>query len=108
MAVFTAIDPDFNGVTATPTAVGASNTFANSGKEFLQITNGGATGLTVTVVSPVKCNHGFTHDITVTISAGATKMIGEFPTARFNNSSGVVTFNCSATTSVTALVLKAN
>ena len=96
----------YTGVAATYAAVGVSDTFANTGEEVIHIKNGGSGATTVTVTSAQQCNQGFSHDIEVTVNAGAEKFIGPFPTNRFNNSSGLTTFACSTTTDVTASVLR--
>ena len=80
--------------------------FANTGEEVIHIKNGGASATTVTITSAQQCNQGFSHDLTVTIAAGADKFIGPFPTNRFNNSNGLTTFACSVITSVTAAVMR--
>lgn len=106
MAQLTVVQPTFAGVAPSYAAVSASDTFANTGEEVIHIKNGGASATTVTITSAQQCNQGFSHDLTVTIVAGADKFIGPFPTNRFNNSNGLTTFACSVTTSVTAAVMR--
>lgn len=106
MALFSTQSLTMNGVAATYSAVSASDTFSNTGEEVVHIKNGGGSATTVTITSAQQCNQGFSHDLTVTINAGADKFIGPFPTNRFNNSSGLCTFACSPTTSVTAAVVR--
>lgn len=106
MALLATQSLTMNGAAATYSAVSASDTFANTGEEVLHIKNGSASETTVTITSAQQCNQGFSHDLTVTIAAGADKFIGPFPTNRFNNSSGLCTFACSPTTTITAAVLR--
>lgn len=77
---------------ATPAMVAAStggDSFSNSGKEMLKVTNGGSSSVTVTVASPQPCNYGYNHDVVVDVTAGATQDIGPFPPARFNSKGNV-------------------
>ena len=106
MALLTVVQTSFSGVAPSYSAVSASDTFANTGEEVLHVKNGGGSETTVTITSAQQCNQGFSHDLTVTIDAGANKFIGPFPTNRFNNSNGLTTFSCSSTTSVTAAVMR--
>jgi hypothetical protein len=95
------------GLAPTLIPAGASgDTFANTGNEVLMVKNGGATEITVTIVSAVKCNQGFSHDLAVTVSAGAEKLIGSFNPARFNTSDGIASITYSASTSVTVGVIR--
>lgn len=107
MAVLTVQDVTVSGLTPAYAAASAGgDTFVNNGRIMLHIKNGGASPITVTIVSAKTCNFGFQHDITVTINASSEKMIGPFPPERFNNDSGMVQVNYSAVTSVTVAALE--
>lgn len=106
MALLSTQSLTMNGVAASYSAVAASDTFSNTGEEVIHIKNGSASSTTVTITSAQQCNQGFSHNLTVTVTAGADKFIGPFPTNRFNDSSGLVTFACSPTTSITAAVIR--
>lgn len=87
-----------------PTFVAASvggDTFRNTGSNFLHVKNGGASPVTVTIDSVEKCSHGFDHDLTVTVAAGADKIVGPLQVKRFNNESGQVSVTYSGVTTVT-------
>ncbi len=90
----------------TPTyaaAAAGGDAFANNGKTFFHVKNGGAGSINVTVNSQVNCDQGFDHDQVVAVANGAEKMIGPFPTNRFNDTSSppLVQITYSAVTSVT-------
>ena len=106
MALLTVYPISFAGVAPTYAAVGVSDTFLNTGEEVIHVKNGNAADTIVTITSAQQCNQGYSHDLTVTVAAGADKFIGPFPTNRFNNSSGITTFACSVTASVTASVIR--
>lgn len=93
-----------------PTYVGASaggDTFANSDeRNYLHIKNASASAVNVTINSITPCNHGFDHDIVVSIPAGGERMIGTFAVNRFNNDQGVVSITYSAVASVTVAVIR--
>ncbi len=93
------------GVGIVGAAVGVSDTFANSGKQFLLITNGNALSTVVTVVTQATIDGLAITDLTVTIPTATTKLIGPFPPSTYNDASGYVTVSCSITTTVTILVL---
>lgn len=87
-----------------PTFVAGSaggDTFRNNGTNFIHVKNGGASSITVTIDSVEKCNHGFDHNLTVSVAAGAERIIGPFDEKRFNNESGQVSVSYSGVTSVT-------
>lgn len=84
-------------------AAGGGDSFPNTGREYLQVTNGDVSSKTVTINSVQACNQGFDHDLVVTVAAGDTKLIGPFPVRRF---SSTVAVSYSAVTSVTVAVIK--
>lgn len=95
------------GVAPTLNAVSASDTFANDGRTYIDVNNGGATSLTVTIVTPATVDGLAIDDRTVTIAAGQRRVIGPFPKATYNHpTTGLVTVNFSATASITCAVLR--
>jgi len=108
MAAYTVQTLSFNGSALALGAVSASDTFANDGHTVLQVSNASASPLTATIVSAQLCNQGFSHNVAVTVAAGATELIGPFPTNRFNDSNGNVTVQYGATTSITAAAYRVN
>lgn len=106
MSQYSVLSPSITGVAEAFAAVTAADTFHNTGRAMLAVKNEGATSVTVTISSQVTCNQGFTHDLTVTVAAGATELIGPFATARFNDASDLVHVAYSAITSVSAMVVQ--
>ena len=89
-----------------PTFAAASaggDTFVNNPPTILRVKNGGAAAITVTVDSVRLCNHGFDHDASVSIPAGAERDLGPFDQERFGGTASVA---YSAVTSVTVAVIK--
>lgn len=97
------------GLTPTLSAVSANNDVIDSGAVFLEVNNGGASSITVTVNTGLTVDGLTVGPLTVSVAAGATKRIGPFPTATFGRPSGVdvgrVYVDYSATTSVTRAVV---
>jgi hypothetical protein len=77
----------------------------NNEKSYLEVVNGSASPVTVTVTAVGTCDQGTLHDLTVTVAAGARAKIGTFPRYRFNQNSGTyigsVKVGFSASTSIT-------
>lgn len=89
-------------------AAAGGDSFANTGKEFIEVKNGGAGAITVTLDVQTTLDGMAITDPTVSIAAGATKIIGPFPTHIFNDSNSRVNVTYSAVTSVTVKVLTIN
>lgn len=91
-----------NGLETTfaPASV-AGDSFTNDGKTILRVKNGDVADKTITIDSPIACNHGFTHDVAVVVTAGEERDIGPFLRNRFNDENGKVNVTYSAVTSVT-------
>lgn len=93
------------GQTVTPVAAtSGGDQFANDGSTLLLVVNGG-TEIDVTINSQTACDQGSDHDVVVTVGAGATKYIGPFPKARFDDGSGNVLITYEGVTSVTVAAL---
>lgn len=92
-------------VTTYAAAAAGGDSFPNDESTVLIVKNGGGTVCNVTVKSPNKCSHGFTHDVVVAVAAGATSQIGPFQQSRFNKANGQidVTYNQVATVTVAAV-----
>lgn len=84
----------------------AGDEFANGGRTFLWVKNGGAAAITVTVDSVKKCDQGFDHDLSISVPAGGERLIGPFEPGRFNNSSSRVKVTYSAVASVTVAAVE--
>lgn len=84
----------------------------SSQRTFVWVKNGGGSDITVTVTSQQTTTRapGFGQvskaSQVVTVTAGEDRLIGPFPDAAYNNSSGNVALTYSAVTSVTIAALK--
>lgn len=77
-------------------AAAAGDAFLNSEKEFIVVKNAHVSeARTVTIASTHKCSYNFAHDISVSVAAGTTEMIGVLPVKWFNNSDDMVTITYS-------------
>ena len=94
----------------TPT-YGAANTdgnfFANDGRTFLIVKNGGAGSINITIDSANPCNYGFDHDVVVAVGAGSEEWIGPFEKGRFNNDQRQTSVSYSAVANVTVAAIRA-
>ena len=100
------------GSALTLTALAAtSNTFTNSGKEFIYIENGGGGDVTLTVVTQVtSVDNELYGELTkgnsvVLVGAGTIAMVGPFPVTPYNGTDSAVTFTVTSTTSVNVAIL---
>ena len=84
----------------TEAASALGDTFVNDGKTFILVVDEGTEAPVVTVNSLVNCNQGFDHNVEVTVTAGESRMIGPFPTSRFNSSTDLVTVTMDGVTDV--------
>lgn len=97
-------------VVPAATAVDAvnGNQFVNTGREVLQVTNGGASPITVTFTAQAGFSVGTaTYPVTNptgTVTNGTTKQFGPFDKGLFNDPTGNVWVDWSSGTTVTALV----
>ena len=92
-------------VAALLATAGDPTRWANTGKEFIKIVNGGGSPCVVTVSSLVSCSLGSTHNIAVSVAAGDTEYIGPFPTNRFNDANGYCSFTYSQVDTVTVAIV---
>lgn len=96
-----------NGIDLAGVAAAAGgDTFPNTGREVLIIKNGGGAPITLTVATPATVDGLAVADLTATIGAGATRMIGPFPPSVYSASDGSVALTYSAVTSVTVAAVK--
>lgn len=95
------------GPALSPAAANADgHLLPNSGREFVAVTNGGASPITVsaTIVQTVD---GVTPAAkSITIAAGVTKFFGPFPRTEYNNASQQVALAFSDVSSVTIQALR--
>lgn len=103
------------GITPTLTDLSAgdlTNTFTNSGKEFIYIENGSGGSIDLTVTTIVtSVENPIYGDLTksnavVTIENGATAMAGTFAVSSYNGTDSAVSFTVSSRTSVNVAILK--
>lgn len=91
-------------VSANSVGASASDTIANDGTVYVEVTNSSAGVRTVTCTGIQACRFGTIHPATVTVPAGARRVIGPFPLARFGRT---VTIALSDVTSVSLYVFSA-
>jgi hypothetical protein len=95
------------GLEATLAAANADgHFFANSGRDFIWVKNGSTSSKNVIIDSPVACNQGAAHDVTVAVSPAEERLIGPFPQSRFNDAAGRVNMTFSAVTQLTIAVIR--
>lgn len=88
-------------------AAGGGDEFANDGKTFFEVNNGGGAPITVTIVAESPCNQGTLHDVVGSVTNGTVKKFGPFDRQRFNDATtGRVGVTYSAVTSVTVAAWK--
>lgn len=115
MATLTVQNISLSGLAfTTASAAAAGDVFKNLNDErtFLYVSNGSGSSIDVTITAQgtTVSKEGF-GDVTVSntvvsVAAGAAEMIGPFPSARFNNSSGNVAVGYSSNTSVTVAAIR--
>lgn len=89
------------------TSVTAGLQFVNDGRVMVHAKNASASTVYMTVTSTYSENGLALADVYVTLAADTGEsMVGPFPTKLFNNSSGYVQVDFSATTDVTAAAIK--
>ncbi len=99
-------------ITPTPiTRAGISPTLAaanvdghllpNTGREFLEIANGGGAPITVTAAIARLVDGVAPAAKSISVPAGASRLFGPFPREDYNNASGQVAIGFSAVASVT-------
>jgi hypothetical protein len=87
-------------------AAGGGDEFEPGNRTFFHIKNGDASSHTVTFVTPGTAYGQAIADETVTVPAGAERMIGRFPAEGFAGSDSLVSVTYSAVTSVTVGVFQ--
>ncbi|WP_337187596.1 hypothetical protein [Phenylobacterium sp.] len=102
-----------NGIAPTYNAANSGgDTFLNDGRTYVHIKNGSGGSLTVTFASVASYTDNALGTITlsnlaVAVPAGAERIVGFFPLARFNDVNGRVSMTYSGVTSLTVAVVRA-
>ena len=86
---------------AVQAAAGGGDVFPNTGREWVEVINGGGAPITVTITPQATLNGLTISPLAVVVANGARRKIGPFDPGIFNNSSGNVALAYSAVTSVT-------
>ncbi len=118
MATLTQQTALFTGLSFTYDNASTADVFANDGKTILIFLNGNASSRTLTIAGNAFSKPGF-GDISaadagevVTIPGSGTNggriIVGPFPTDRFNNSSGQVSYTIDNVTGLTVAAVKLN
>ncbi len=90
-------------------AAGGGDTFPTTGKEVVVITNGGGSPVTLTVATPGTVDSLAVADLTATIGAGETRLLGPFPPSIYatdGQPGSNVALSYSGVTSVTVAVVR--
>ena len=95
-----------DGVNPFPSAAVSQISWVGSENELLFVKNASASSLTVTLKVNVSVDGTAVADKTVTVAAGATKVIGPFPRYIYHQSDDTVHVDFSATASITFGVIK--
>ncbi|HYE86260.1 MAG TPA: hypothetical protein VEA16_07885, partial [Vicinamibacterales bacterium] len=87
-------------------AAGGGDSWQNTGREFLEVANGGGGSINVTIAAQAGAcaTYGVTnsaHDIVVAVGAGVTKRIGPIDPIAYNDANGRAQITYSGVTSVT-------
>jgi hypothetical protein len=107
MAVISPQQVSIAGTNATYTAVTASDTFGPDTGQVLHVKNASGGSVTVTFVDAGRTPGGSAAtNPTVSVPAAGDRFIGPVPQSYASQSTGLITVNYSATTSVTAALLK--
>jgi len=86
-------------------ATADGNTFQNTGYEFQYIQTSG-TGTTLTIAVQATLDGQAVANKTVTLASTAEKLVGPFPTDKYNDANGNVVLTYSSVTGVTASVMQ--
>lgn len=74
-------------------AAGGGDSWRNTGNEFLEVLNGGAGSINVTIAAQKACSDfgvsNVAHDIVVAVAAGARKKIGPVDPKVYNDANGL-------------------
>lgn len=82
------------------------NAFANDGRTYLHVKNGGGSSINVTVDTPGVVDGLAVGNLVVAVPNGGERIIGPFPTNIYNQADGKVYVDWSAVTSVTAAAIR--
>lgn len=77
------------------------NSFSNSGRELLVVTNGGAGSVDLTLDSQRKSNQDQDNNVVSSIGAGETRLFAGITTKRFDDGSGKANLSFDSVASVT-------
>jgi len=91
------------GAAATATT---GDTFPNDGNTILEVVNGGGSSINVTITPTATVDGSVPASKVIAIAASARALIGPFDPKLYNDTNGLVTFICSAVTTVTAKALR--
>lgn len=83
-----------------------SNYFANDGRTFLHIKNGGGAPITATFQTPGDVNGLAIADLVITVNNATEKMVGPLEPSIFNQADGTVYVDWSAVTTVTVMATR--
>ena len=82
------------------------NAFANDGRTFLHVKNGGGSSINVTIDTPGTVDGLAVTNLVVAVPNAGERIIGPFPANVYNQSDGMAYVDWSAVTSVTVAALR--
>lgn len=86
--------------------VGGTEKWLNTGREYVEVTNGSGSAITLTFTIQSKIDGQSVANLTVSVPAGDVVSVGPFPTAWYNDAQGNCNMSYSATSSVKVLVVQ--
>ena len=87
-------------------AAAGGDEFVNTGVEWLEIVNGDASDMTLTIATQATADGLTIADRTVVVTAAERRLVGPFPTGTYNDTNSKVQLTYSAVTSLTIGVFK--
>lgn len=92
--------------TYNPATVTDGDSFVNDGRTWVHVKNGSASPVTLTIAVPQTVDGLDVADRTVSVAAGAEKVIGPFPTTTYNQIDSSVWLNWSAVADISFAVMR--
>ena len=82
-------------------AAGGGDQFANDGRTYIHIKNGGASPITLTIATQMTVDGKAVADDAITVTNGQERIVGPFPPGIYNDANNMVQLTYSGVTSVT-------
>jgi hypothetical protein len=95
-----------SGTAGTACTATTGDTFPNDGNTVLEVNNGSGASITVTITPTATVDGSIPAAKVITIPTLTRSLIGPFDPKLYNDTNSLVTFICSAVTTVTAKALR--